>query len=210
MSKSSLREVSTLRLCADTVTLGSSPDGATEISVMTPDFFSGNALTESNRIALGGRGGGAERVGADLTTSSEDSFSISDNACEYDGNARAFRSPPPWQHGAAGMSPPPPLTSCRQLDVAGLRLAVPVRGQPTISELMSGSRAGSGHAHRPVLVMTGMTSARRQLAQFGFGTCGRLPTCGMHVHTDGYFIPVAPRSPRWRWSPFAQGHAFSR
>jgi len=50
---------------------------------MTLDIFSGNAPTESNRIGLGGeRRGSAGRVRPDVTTSSEDSFSISACTCE--------------------------------------------------------------------------------------------------------------------------------
>jgi hypothetical protein len=44
--------VSTLRLCTDTVTLGSLPAECPEYRVMTDDIFGKNALAESNRIVL--------------------------------------------------------------------------------------------------------------------------------------------------------------
>ena len=57
---------------------------------MTADIFSENDLTESNRMGIDR--GEAAGPGASLTTSSEDSFSFSDNLVECDGNARAFGS----------------------------------------------------------------------------------------------------------------------
>ena len=57
---------------------------------MPADIFSENVQTESNRMGIDrGRRPGS---GVSPTTSSEGSFSFSDNPSECYGNARAFRS----------------------------------------------------------------------------------------------------------------------
>ncbi len=57
---------------------------------MTADIFGENVQTESSRMGIDGSE--APGPGVSLTTSSEGSFSFSDNLAERDGNARAFRS----------------------------------------------------------------------------------------------------------------------
>ena len=106
-----------LRLCADAVTLGSSGDGRDQYFVMTADIFRENVQTESNRMGIDEV---RRRVRVSLTTSSEGSFSFSDNIAECDGNARALRSGVMVAVRDARL----PLTSCHHLDAAGRRMVL--------------------------------------------------------------------------------------
>ena len=74
---------------------------------MPADIFSENVRTESNRMGIDG--GETPGPGVSLTTSSEGSFSFSDNLAECDENARALRS---WgANGTMVASGTPPYRS---------------------------------------------------------------------------------------------------